>query len=107
MTHQQTVCKRCGGTGWLEPIGPKEDGSYITSRPCGNCDGDGKSRDSVYFLVGDVIKPAPEPFMVLRVDTAVRRENGVEGTVQSLHITREEADAEAERLTAIEAGSIQ
>lgn len=31
-------CERCGGTGWLEPIGPKSDGSYITSRPCPKCD---------------------------------------------------------------------
>lgn len=28
------VCKRCNDTGWLEPIGPHSDGSYITSRPC-------------------------------------------------------------------------
>lgn len=31
-------CDRCDGTGWLEPIGPKSDGSYITSRPCPKCD---------------------------------------------------------------------
>lgn len=31
-------CNRCQGTGWLEPIGPKSDGSYITSRPCPQCD---------------------------------------------------------------------
>lgn len=30
-------CERCGGTRWLEPIGPKSDGSYITSRPCPRC----------------------------------------------------------------------
>lgn len=35
-------CMRCDGTGWLEPIGPCSDGSYVTSRPCGNCDGTGK-----------------------------------------------------------------
>lgn len=27
-------CRRCNGTGWLEPIGPCSDGSYITSRRC-------------------------------------------------------------------------
>jgi hypothetical protein len=27
-------CDKCGGTGWLDAIGPKADGSYITSRPC-------------------------------------------------------------------------
>jgi hypothetical protein len=26
----------CDGEGWLEPIGPKSDGSYITSRRCWN-----------------------------------------------------------------------
>ena len=31
------VCERCSGTGWLDPIGPKSDGSYITSRPCPRC----------------------------------------------------------------------
>lgn len=32
------ACERCGGSGWLEAIGPKSDGSYITSRPCPRCD---------------------------------------------------------------------
>jgi DnaJ-class molecular chaperone len=32
-------CERCDGKGWVEPIGPKEDGSYITSRPCPQCRG--------------------------------------------------------------------
>jgi hypothetical protein len=27
-------CDRCGGSGWLDAIGPKADGSYITARPC-------------------------------------------------------------------------
>jgi len=31
-------CDRCAGSGWLDPIGPKSDGSYITSRPCPKCD---------------------------------------------------------------------
>lgn len=30
-------CQRCGGTGWLDPI-EGLDGSYITSRPCLQCD---------------------------------------------------------------------
>lgn len=30
-------CSRCKDTGWLDPIGPKADDSYITSRPCA-CD---------------------------------------------------------------------
>lgn len=28
------ACKRCNDSGWLEPIGPCADGSYISSRPC-------------------------------------------------------------------------
>jgi hypothetical protein len=24
----------CDGEGWLEPIGPCSDGSYVSSRPC-------------------------------------------------------------------------
>lgn len=31
-------CPRCAGSGWLDPIGPCPDGSYITSRPCPDCD---------------------------------------------------------------------
>ena len=31
---EKVKCKRCDGTGWLEPIGPCSDGSYITSRRC-------------------------------------------------------------------------
>ena len=35
------ICKRpkrkdCDADGWLEAIGPKSDGSYITCRPCPN-----------------------------------------------------------------------
>lgn len=35
----RAACERCGGMGWLDAIGPKSDGSYITSRPCPRCDG--------------------------------------------------------------------
>lgn len=38
-------CPRCKGEGWLEPIGPCADGSYITSRPCSKCDGFGKVQE--------------------------------------------------------------
>lgn len=27
-------CDRCEEDGWCPPIGPEDDGSYITSRPC-------------------------------------------------------------------------
>lgn len=43
---KKNVCKYCGrrkrkdcyGNGWLEPLGPYRDGSYMTSRPCPNDD---------------------------------------------------------------------
>jgi DnaJ-class molecular chaperone len=38
---KRVVCPRCNGEGWLEPIGPCADGSYITSRPCPKCRGNG------------------------------------------------------------------
>ena len=34
-------CDKCDGEGWLDPIGPCSDGSYITMRPCPRCRGDG------------------------------------------------------------------
>ena len=37
--YGERPCLRCKGTGWLEPIGPCADGSYITSRPCPDCKG--------------------------------------------------------------------
>jgi hypothetical protein len=36
-------CARCKGTGWLDPIGPCDDGSYITSRECSSCRGTGRA----------------------------------------------------------------
>jgi len=47
---------------------------------------------TVWHVVADLNNPPAEPFMVLRVDTSVRREIGVEGSVVSLHWTREEAE---------------
>lgn len=47
---------------------------------------------TVWYLVADLKKPAAEPFAVISVDTTVRRESGVEGTVVSLHWQREEAE---------------
>ena len=40
LDYCRPVCARCSGTGWLDPIGPCVDGSYITSRPCPRCGGD-------------------------------------------------------------------
>jgi len=44
MKDEQKICPKCGlpqrkkcdGDGWMEAIGPCEDGSYMTSRPCLN-----------------------------------------------------------------------
>lgn len=47
---------------------------------------------TVWYVVADLNAPAAEPFAVLSVDTSVRREDGVEGTVVSLHWQREEAE---------------
>jgi hypothetical protein len=43
-SHDDELCKvcgrlkrkDCGPDGWLDAIGPKTDGSYITARPCPN-----------------------------------------------------------------------
>jgi hypothetical protein len=47
---------------------------------------------TIWYVVADLTDPAAEPFAVLRVDTTIRREGGVEGTVVSLHWQREEAE---------------
>lgn len=47
---------------------------------------------TVWLLVADLTNPAEEPFAVVRVDTSVKREGGVEGTVMSVHWQREEAE---------------
>jgi hypothetical protein len=39
----EVKCARCDGEGWIEPIGPHSDGSYITSRPCPRCGGRGRA----------------------------------------------------------------
>jgi hypothetical protein len=46
----------------------------------------------VWYVVADLRTPAAEPFAVLRVDTSIKREGGVEGTVVSVHWRREEAE---------------
>lgn len=43
-------------------------------------------------MVGDLCTPGAEPFCVMSVDTSVKREGGVEGTVVSVHWQREEAE---------------
>lgn len=47
---------------------------------------------TVWYAVFDLNKPAPEPFAVISVDTSVKRSGGVEGTIVSLHMIREEAE---------------
>ncbi|MHA6346429.1 hypothetical protein [Roseivivax sp. CAU 1761] len=44
-------CTRCGEDGWCAPLGPKADGSFVTSRPCPNgCAG--RIADAVRFETG-------------------------------------------------------
>lgn len=47
---------------------------------------------TIWYAVGDLINPAAEPFAVFSIDTSIKREVGVEGTVVSLHWQREEAE---------------
>ena len=53
----------------------------------------------IFYEVLTISNPAPEPFAVIRVDTAKRVGNGCEGTVESLHMTRAEAVEVASRLS--------
>lgn len=47
---------------------------------------------TVWYVVGDATNPAAEPFILMRVDTSIKRDGGVEGTVVSVHWQREEAE---------------
>lgn len=47
---------------------------------------------TVWYVLADLNKPVAEPFAVMSVDTSLKREGGVEGTVVSLHWLREEAE---------------
>jgi hypothetical protein len=60
---------------------------------------------TIWFQVFDITKPAAEPFMVVRIDTSIRRGTGCEGTVVSLHWNRVVAEIEADRLNAEVIGS--
>lgn len=62
---------------------------------------------TVWYCVADVSDPHSEPFMVLRVDTTAKVGNGVEGTVESMHWKREDAEAYAEALNAKITGAVQ
>jgi hypothetical protein len=55
---------------------------------------------TIFYQVADIDNPgAAEPFMVIRIDVTKRRDKGVEGVVQSLHWTRDEADMRSKELT--------
>lgn len=47
---------------------------------------------TVWDCLIELRNPSPEPFAVLRVDTKKRRDGGIEGTIVSLHMIREEAE---------------
>lgn len=51
------------------------------------------SERTVWYVVADITIPtSAEPFVLMSVDTSVRRDKGCEGTVISLHWLREEAE---------------
>ena len=50
------------------------------------------TKRTVWYVVADLTNPNAEPFAVLSVDTSIRRDGGVEGTVVSVHWKREEAE---------------
>lgn len=54
---------------------------------------------TIFYEVAELNEPAAEPFFVMRIDVTKRGGLGVEGIVQSLHRTRDEADARAKELT--------
>jgi hypothetical protein len=89
---------------WCHEFNPpnRKDGfcSDICKEHWGRAFG-GKKDDpdrTIWHLVADLREPDSEPFAVMRVDTSVCREGGVEGTVISLHWTREEAEEHASGL---------
>ena len=56
-------------------------------------------QQTIWYQVADVHNPSAEPYMVLRIDTSIRREGGVQEEVISLHWTRDEAEARATTLS--------
>lgn len=56
---------------------------------------------TVFYEVADLDEFENEPYALIRIDTEKRAGNGCEGTVVSLHWTRQEASEEAGRLEAI------
>lgn len=56
------------------------------------------SERTIYHMVADLHNPKAEPFAVIRADTSVRKGDGIEGTVISVHWNREEAEVECLRL---------
>jgi hypothetical protein len=53
---------------------------------------------TIWHVVAKLINPAAEPFAVFRVDTTIRKGDGVEGEVMSLHYSEQEAEARAAEL---------
>lgn len=61
------------------------------------------SNRTIWYMVGDVTDAKAEPFVLMSVDTSVRHDGGVEGTVVSLHWTRDEAQRIADAFNEREA----
>lgn len=53
---------------------------------------------TIWYVVADLNEPIAEPFVVIRVDTKVKMGSGVEGTIESLHWHRAEAESICHRL---------
>lgn len=54
------------------------------------------TQQTIWYQVADLIEPAAEPYIVIRIDTSVRSgATGVEGEIVSLHWDRAEAEARA------------
>lgn len=54
---------------------------------------------TIWYVIAELTNPADEPFAVMKIDTSIRKGDGVEGEVISLHYGRDEAEARAAELT--------
>lgn len=47
---------------------------------------------TIWYALCELKNPSPEPFAVIAADVTKRGHGGIEATVVSLHMTREEAE---------------
>lgn len=103
--RKMIICPHCDGLGewdegpinthggWCDPADP-----IYRQVKCEECDGLGRIPKTVYFAVATLNEPTAEPYAVLRIDTDKRAGNGCEAVVDSLHWSRDVAEAIAEQL---------